>query len=88
MGPLRSSSALFPQYMTEIILRYQKFTVEQMRFLVQPGLRPGAGVVNQIKHAENINDLAERGEEQNTTILAKNRGVGKERMKKTVPTAK
>ena len=30
-----------------------------MRFLVQPGLRPGAGVANQIKHAENINDLAE-----------------------------
>ena len=65
MGPLRSSSALFPQYMTEIILRYQKFTVEQMRFLVQPGLRPGAGVVNQIKHAENINDLA--GEEKSRT---------------------
>ena len=65
MGPLRSRSALFPQYMTEIILRYQKFTVEQMRFLVQPGLRPGAGVVNQIKHAENINDLA--GEEKSRT---------------------
>ena len=65
MGLLRSRSALFPQYMTEIILRYQKFSVEQMRFLVQPGLRPGAGVVNQIKHAENINDLA--GEEKSRT---------------------